>query len=159
MTTVTVISVGTLKESYLKEAVAEYKKRLAQYARVEEISIKEETIKNEDDKSEIKRALTAEAQRILASIPKGAYKIALCVEGKEYDSPALADVISRACDEKGRIALIIGSSHGLADEVKSAADLKLSISKLTFPHQLMRPILLEAIYRSFTIIHGKRYHK
>ena len=159
MTEIALISVGSLKESYLKDATNEYKKRLSQYAKVDEINLKEETIKNEDDKSEIKWALTAEAQRIIASIPKGAYKIALCVEGKEYDSPSLADVISRACDEKGRIALIIGSSHGLADEVKAVADLKLSISKLTFPHQLMRPILLEAIYRSFTIIHGKRYHK
>lgn len=159
MIQLTLITVGTLKESYLKEAVAEYKKRLLQYAKVDEVCLKEEKIQNEDDRSEIERALATEAERILAAIPKDSYKIALCVEGKEYDSPALAALIGKACDEKGKISLIIGSSHGLSDTVKQAADLKLSISKLTFPHQLMRPVLMEVIYRSFTIIAGKRYHK
>ena len=156
---ITLVSVGTLKEKYLTEAVTEYKKRLSQYARVEEINIKEETIRNEDDTSEITRALDAEADKILSSIPKDAFKIALCVEGVQYSSEGLAKVIGGACDTVGKIALIIGSSHGLSPKVKSAADIKLSISKLTFPHQLMRPVLFEAIYRSFTILHGKRYHK
>ena len=159
MATLTLISVGTLKESYLKEAVNEYKKRISTYARVDEISLKEEAIKNEDDSSEIDRALNNEGERILAAIPKDSYKIALCVEGTQYDSPALARVISSALDASGKITLIIGSSHGLAESVKKKCDVRLSVSKLTFPHQLMRPILLEAIYRSFTIIHGKRYHK
>ena len=159
MATLTLISVGTLKEAYLKEAVNEYKKRISTYARVDEISLKEETIKNEDDSSEIERALNSEGERILAAIPKDSYKIALCVEGTQYDSPALARVISSALDASGKITLIIGSSHGLSDTVKKKCDVRLSISKLTFPHQLMRPILLEAIYRSFTIMHGKRYHK
>ena len=159
MIQLTLITVGTLKENYLKEAVAEYKKRLLQYAKVDEVCLKEEKIQNEDDRSEIERALATEAERILAAVPKDSYKIALCVEGKEYDSPALAALIGKACDEKGKISLIIGSSHGLSDTVKQAADLKLSISKLTFPHQLMRPVLMEVIYRSFTIIAGKRYHK
>ena len=159
MATLTLISVGTLKEDYLKEAVAEYKKRLSQYAKVEEISLKEEAIKNEDDRSEIKRALDAEGSRILSSAPKDSYKIALCVEGKEYDSPALAALIGSAIDSKGKITFIIGSSHGLSDDVKRASDLKLSFSSLTFPHQLMRVILAEAVYRSFSIIHGGKYHK
>lgn len=159
MIQLSIITVGTLKEGYLKEAVAEYKKRLAQYARVDEICLKEEAIKNEDDSSEVKRALDAEAIKILAAIPKDSYTIALCVEGKEYDSPGLARLISDASDAKGRITLIIGSSHGLSPTVKSAADSRISFSKLTFPHQLMKVILMEAIYRSFTIIAGKRYHK
>jgi 23S rRNA (pseudouridine1915-N3)-methyltransferase len=159
MAEITVISVGTLKEGYLKDAVAEYKKRLSQYARVEEICLKEETIRNEDDQSEIKRALDAEGTKILAAIPKDSYTIALCVEGKEYDSPALARLIGNAIDEQGRITLIIGSSHGLSETVKSFCDTKLSFSKLTFPHQLMKVILMEAIYRSFTILAGKKYHK
>ena len=159
MAEITLINVGTLKESYWKDALSEYKKRLSQYAKVDEVNIKEEQIKNEDDKSEIARALSLEGQRILAAVPKGAYKIALCVEGREYDSISLASVIESALDKGGKIALIIGSSHGLCDEVKKSSDLKLSISRLTFPHQLMRPVLLEVIYRSFTIIHGKRYHK
>lgn len=159
MVQITFISVGTLKEGYLREAVAEYKKRLSQYAKVDEINIKEEQIKNEDDQSEINRALEYEGEKILQAIPKDSYKIMLCVEGREYDSPALAKLIESACDQKGKLSFVIGSSHGMAKSVKDSADLKLSISKLTFPHQLMRPVLLEAIYRSFTIIHGKRYHK
>ena len=159
MATLTLISVGTLKEDYLKQAVAEYKKRLSQYAKVEEISLKEEAIKNEDDPSEIKRALDAEGVRILNSAPKDSYKIAMCVEGKEYDSPALAALLGSAIDSKGKITLIIGSSHGLSDNVKKECDARISVSKLTFPHQLMRVILAEALYRSFTILAGKKYHK
>ena len=159
MVNISVISVGTIKEQYLKDAISEYKKRLSQYARVEEINIKEIAIKNEDDKSEISRALEAEGEKIIAAIPKDTYKIAMCVEGKEYDSPALASLISEAADRCGKIALIIGSSHGLSDTVKRECDARLSISRLTFPHQLMRAVLMEILYRSFTIIAGKRYHK
>ena len=159
MANITLISVGTLKEGYLKEAVSEYKKRLSQYARVDEVNIKEERIANEDDQSEISRALDSEADKILAAIPKGAGKIALCVEGKQYDSVALARLIGKMNDESGKIALIIGSSHGLSDKVKKECDVRLSVSALTFPHQLMRVILFEALYRSFTILAGKKYHK
>ena len=159
MTTVTIISVGTLKENYLKDAVSEYKKRLSQYARVDEINIKEEKINNEDDNAEISRALDSEADKILAAIPKDSMKIALCVEGKSYDSPALARIIGRMVDERGKITLIIGSSHGLSERVKQDCNVRLSVSALTFPHQLMRVILMETLYRSFTILAGKRYHK
>ena len=159
MAAITLISVGTLKENYLKDAVAEYKKRLSQYAKVDEINLKEETIKNEDDPTEIKRALESEGDRIIAAFPKDSYRIAMCVEGKEYDSVALSHLISDAIDQKGRIALVIGSSHGLAERVKAECDTRLSVSKLTFPHQLMRVMLYEILYRSFTILAGKRYHK
>ena len=159
MVQLTVISVGTLKEAYLKEAISEYKKRLSQYARVEEINIKEELIKNEDDRSEIRRALDTEGDKILSAIPKDSAVIALCVEGKEYDSSGLASLIGKLSDERGKITLIIGSSHGLSDRVKSAAVTRLSVSRMTFPHQLMRVMLMEALYRSFTILAGKRYHK
>ena len=159
MANLTVISVGTLKEKYLIDAVDEYKKRLSAYARVEEINIKEERISNEDDEGEIKRALDAEGDKILAHIPKGTSSIALCVEGKQLDSPALASLIGRMNDETGRIAVVIGSSHGLSDKVKQRCDFSLSISHLTFPHQLIRVVLMEALYRSFTILKGKKYHK
>ncbi len=159
MMQLTVITVGTLKEDYLKDAVAEYKKRLSQYAKVEEISVKEERIADEDNSSQIERALRAEGERILASLPKGAYTVALCVEGKKYSSEGLAELVRTAYDSCGKLALIIGSSHGLSREVKAMADVRLSISDMTFPHQLMRVILLEALYRSFTIISGKKYHK
>ena len=159
MANITLITVGTLKENYLKDAVAECKKRLSQYARVDEINLKEERIVNEDDASEVRRALESEGERILAAIPKGSGKIALCVEGKQYDSVALAGLIGRMADESGKITLIIGSSHGLADKVKKECDVRLSVSALTFPHQLMRVVLYEALYRSFTILAGKKYHK
>ena len=159
MIQLTLISVGTLKEDYLREAVAEYKKRLSQFARVDEINIKEETIRNEDSQSEIDRALTLEGDKIIAAMPRDSYKIALCVEGREMNSPSLASLISDAADATGKITLVIGSSHGLSEKVKSECKTRLSVSKMTFPHQLMRVILYEALYRSFTIIHGKKYHK
>ena len=159
MAQITVISVGTLKEGYLKEAVAEYKKRLSQYARVDVIELNEERISDEENALEIKKALERESEKILPRIPKGSYKIALCVEGKEYSSEELAKIVDSAVSGTGKLALIIGSSHGLSDSVKRECDLRLSFSRLTFPHQLMRAILFEALYRSFTIIHGKKYHK
>lgn len=159
MANVTIISVGTIKEDYLRSALDEYKKRISQFAKIEEISIKEEKIADEDSSAQIKKALVTEGEKITAAIPQGSFKIALCIEGAAYSSEELAKVIDRACDTHGKIAFIIGSSHGLSPEVKAACDLKLSFSKMTFPHQLMRVILTEAIYRSFTIIKGKRYHK
>ncbi len=157
--TVTIITVGTLKEGYLKEAVAEYKKRLSQYARVDEVELKEERIRDEDDPKEVADALEREAAKILGAIPEGAYKIALCVEGKLHTSEELAEIVGEAEDRCGKLALVIGSSHGLSDTVKRAADRRISFSRLTFPHQLIRVNLYEAIYRSFTILRGKRYHK
>lgn len=159
MANLTFITVGSLKEGYLREAVAEYKKRLSQYAKTEQIELKEERIANEDNRAEIEAALSKEADKILAAIPKDAYKIALCVEGKQYSSEELARLIGDGCDKSGKIAFIIGSSYGLSEKVKRECDLKLSFSKLTFPHQLMKVVLFEATYRSFTILAGKRYHK
>ena len=157
--TVSFITVGSLKESYLKEAVAEYKKRITQYARVEEIELKEERVNNEDDPKEIARALDREGEKILTQLQGNTVKVALCVEGKQYSSEELAELVKAAQDKCGRIAFIIGSSHGLSPAVKAAADYRLSFSRLTFPHQLMRVNLYEATYRSFTIIAGKKYHK
>ncbi len=159
MTQITVISVGTLKEDYLRVGVEEYKKRLSAFARVDEVNIKEERIYNESDAAEIEGALRKEGEKILASIPKDSYKIALCIEGKEFSSEELSARVCEACDARGRIALIIGSSHGLSKSVKDACELRLSFSKMTFPHQLMRVMLFEALYRSFSIIANKSYHK
>ena len=159
MANVTIISVGSLKEGYLREAVAEYKKRLSQYARVEEIELKEERINDENNRAEIESALSKEADKIIAAIPKDALKIALCVEGKQYTSEELAKLVGEGNDRGGKIAFVIGSSYGLSEKVKKECDVRLSFSKLTFPHQLMKVVLFEAVYRSFTILHGKRYHK
>ena len=159
MANVTIITVGTLKESYLREAVSEYKKRLSQYAKVDEVELKEERINNEDNRAEIESALSKEADKILSAIPKDALKIALCVEGKQYTSEELSRLIGEGCDKGGKIAFVIGSSYGLSERVKRECDVRLSFSKLTFPHQLMKVILFESVYRSFTILAGKRYHK
>ena len=159
MVTLKIISVGTLKEDYLKEAVDEYKKRLMQFARVEEVNLKEEKINDENNRTEILSALKKEGERIIKAAPRDSVRIALCVEGQERSSEEFASLISKAADKCGKITLIIGSSHGLSDEVKHDADFRISFSKMTFPHQLMRVILTEALYRAFTIISGKKYHK
>ena len=159
MANVTIITVGSLKEGYLREAVAEYKKRLSQYARVDEVELKEERINDENNRAEIESALSKEADKIIAAIPKDALKIALCVEGKQYTSEELAKLVGEGNDRGGKIAFVVGSSYGLSEKVKKECDVRLSFSKLTFPHQLMKVVLFEAVYRSFTILHGKRYHK
>ncbi len=159
MAQIKIISVGTLKENYLREAICEYKKRIMQFSDVEEINIKEEKINDENNRAEIISALEKEAEKIIKAAPRDSVRIALCVEGRELSSEDFATLISSAIDKSGKISFIIGSSHGLSESVKRDADFKLSFSKMTFPHQLMRVILTEAVYRAFTIINGKKYHK
>ena len=159
MTQITLITVGTLKENYLRTAAAEYVKRLSAYAQVNTVELREARIPNEDDSAAVAAALDSEADAILAHIPRGASVFALCIEGKQLSSEELAVRIGEACDRSGKLCFIIGSSHGLSPRVKAAADLRLSFSRMTFPHQLMRVLLLEAIYRSETILAGKKYHK
>ena len=159
MVNVKLITVGNLKESYLREAEAEYIKRLGGFCRFENISLKEAKLPENPSASEIEKALEAEAKQILSYLSPRAYKIALCIEGKQYTSEELSLLVDRAAEERGEICLVIGSSHGLSESVKSACDLRLSFSKLTFPHQLMKIILLEAIYRAFNISKGTKYHK
>ena len=159
MIQVTVITVGTLKEGYWRDAMAEYEKRLCAFCKPQILQLKEARLGDDPSKGEIDAALSEEGKRILASVPPRAYKIALCVEGKQFSSEELAERLDGILSQSGSIALIIGSSHGLSDEVKRACDMRLSFSKLTFPHQLMRVVLLEAMYRSFNIIKGTKYHK
>lgn len=156
---VTFITVGSLKEKYLVDAVAEYHKRLSSYARVELIELKEVKLSNENNTMEIANALKEEGAKIIERIPDGAYVVSLCVEGKSIDSLAFAKLVGEAQDRSGKICFIIGSSYGLADAVKSRSDYKLSLSRLTYPHQLARVMLYESVYRSFAILNGKRYHK
>ena len=159
MINLSIITVGSLKEDYLRRAVAEYEKRLMAYCRPNIVELKEVKLSDSPSKKEIDAALLAESEKILAAIPPRAYKIALCVEGKQMPSEKLAATIEEASQTHSDVCFIIGSSYGLSDKVKSAADLRLSFSELTFPHQLMRVICAEAVYRSFTIIKGTRYHK
>jgi len=156
---VKLIVVGNLKEGYLRDAAAEYAKRLGGFCRFSTVELKEEKLPDAPSEREISAALSKEAERIIAEIPKKAYKIALCVEGKQLSSEELAQRIDAVSATHGEICLIIGSSHGLDDSVKNACDMRLSVSKLTFPHQLMRVVLMEAVYRGFNIIKGTRYHK
>ena len=159
MLQLTVITVGTLKEAYWREALAEYEKRLSAFCKPNLIQLKETKLPDDPAQSEINAALADEAKRILAVVPARSYKIALCVEGKQFSSEELAQKIESACTESSSLCLVIGSSYGLAPEVKAACDLRLSVSKLTFPHQMMRVLLLEVLYRSFSILKGSKYHK
>ncbi|MBQ8208361.1 MAG: 23S rRNA (pseudouridine(1915)-N(3))-methyltransferase RlmH [Clostridia bacterium] len=159
MITVKLITVGNLKESYLREAEAEYTKRLGAFCRFENIQIREVKLPENPSAGEIDTALRNEAKAILGAMPPRSYKIAMCVEGKQKSSEELAAMMERASGEYSELCFVIGSSHGLHESVKKACDLRLSVSELTFPHQLMRVILLEAVYRGFNIIKGTKYHK
>ncbi|MBO5203504.1 MAG: 23S rRNA (pseudouridine(1915)-N(3))-methyltransferase RlmH [Clostridia bacterium] len=159
MVGVKIITVGTLKEAYLRDAAAEYEKRLSAFCKLSQTNLKEEKLPDSPSASEINNALSKEAERILAEMPRRAYKIALCVEGRQLSSEELAEKLGDVSATHGEVCIVIGSSHGLDESVKSACDLRLSFSRLTFPHQLMRVILLEAIYRGFNILKGTHYHK
>jgi 23S rRNA (pseudouridine1915-N3)-methyltransferase len=145
MIKVNIVCVGKIKEAFYRDAVAEYVKRLSRFCKTEIREIAEGKNLEEEGKDIIKAA-------------KG-YVIALCVEGQKLTSPALAERVKKLCDAGQEITFIIGSSCGLSEEVKNFADYKLSFSDMTFPHQLMRVILCEQIYRAFMINAGSEYHK
>ena len=160
MIQLTVITVGNLKEGYWCEAVAEYEKRLRAFCKPTVLQLKEARLSDNPSEGEIRAALADEGRRILDAIPPRSYSIALCVEGRQFSSEELAARLESVLStESGSLCLVIGSSHGLADEVKAACQLRLSVSKLTFPHQMMRVLLLEVLYRSFSILKGTKYHK
>ena len=156
---VTLITVGTLKEPYLSDAAAEYRKRLAAFCDLREVNLPEERIADENDPRAVAAALTKEGEKILAALPQSTPLVALCVEGKQLSSEEFADAVGLFGDAGGTLAFVVGSSHGLSPAVKEKATLKLSYSKMTFPHQLMRVIFLESLYRAYSIRAGKRYHK
>lgn len=156
----TVICTGSLKEKYWKEAEAEYAKRMKRFGGWNVVELPEVTLPERPSQKEIDQALKKEGEAILKKLPGQSYPIALCVEGKPYSSEELAALVARVPREgKSEIALIIGSSHGLAPEVKAACSLRLSISPMTFPHQMMRVILAEQFYRAHKINANESYHK
>ncbi len=159
MLNVKIYVTGTLKEQYYKDAIAEYKKRLQAYCRLEVIEYKEYKLPENPSQKQIEQALTAEGQRILADISPRAYKIAMCVEGKQLSSEEFSERLDEIAASHGEVALIIGSSFGLSDEVKRASDFRMSVSKMTLTHQMLRVWLLEIIYRCLSISHGGKYHK
>lgn len=159
MIQVTVITVGTLKEAYWRDALAEYEKRLGAFCSYRAVHLKEERLSDHPSQKEIDAALENEGKRMLAAIPPRAYCIALCVEGKQFSSEGLAKKLEEVSAQRGALCLLIGSSFGLSPTVKAASDLQLSVSELTFPHQMMQVLLLEVLYRCFGILKGTKYHK
>ena len=158
MFTVNIIAVGRLKEEYLRMASAEYSKRLQAFCTLRITEIDECRLSDRPSEKEIKNALETEAKSIMKHA--GGFIVPMCIEGKQMKSEALSakfeEIAVSGCSE---ISFVIGSSYGLADSVKNSANLRLSMSEMTFPHQLARIMLLEQIYRAFMISSGKSYHK
>lgn len=160
MLNVTLLCVGKLKEEYWRAACAEYEKRLGAFCRFRLVEVAEERLPDNPSPAQIAATVEAEGKRLLEKLPKEAAVIPLCIEGKEIDSPALAAYVERlTVAGTSHIALVIGGSWGLSDEVKSRAALRLSMSPMTFPHQLARVMVLEQVYRAFQISGGGKYHK
>lgn len=157
---ITVIAVGKIKEKYYRDAVAEYGKRLARYCRFEIIEVEDEKTPDKAGEALEEQIREKEAERILRHVRQDAYVITLEIQGKKMDSDAFADTIEKlGTYGKSHIQFIIGGSLGLHKSVSMRAETKVSFSDMTFPHQLMRVILSEQIYRAYRIIHGEPYHK
>ena len=160
MLTVNLICIGKIKEKYWTDAIFEYKKRLSAFCKFNIIEIDEEKTFNNPNSSQINSILNAEGKRILNSISKGSSVISMCIEGKQLTSPELAKKLGDiTLSGKSSVDFIIGGSWGLSDEVKAKSDFKLSMSKMTFPHQMARVVLTEQIYRAFEILNNGKYHK
>lgn len=160
MINIDIIAIGDIKEKYLKDAIKEYEKRLRPYISLTIIELAEEKLANNYSDKDIDQAMDKEGQAILSRINPRSYVISLCIEGKQMDSEKFSEKIADiALDGYSHITFIIGGSNGLSEKVKSKSNHKLSFSKMTFPHQLMRVILLEQIYRAFRIMKNEPYHK
>lgn len=155
------ICVGKLKESWWRDAAAEYSKRIGGYASLKIIEANESRLPDKPSQKEIEQALSAEAEQIRKyASEKKAYNIAMCIEGRQMSSEELAQAIqSASINGFGSVNFIIGSSFGLAKDIKDSSQLRLSISKMTLPHQLARVVLTEQIYRALSIINNGKYHK
>lgn len=157
---ITIVTVGKIKEKYLKDAIAEYSKRLSKYCKLEIVEVPDE--KTPDNASEVVEdsIRSKEAERILKHVKDDSFVITLEINGKQLTSEELADKIEKlGVQGTSHITFIIGGSIGLGKEVLAKSNFALSFSKMTFPHQLMRVILLEQIYRSYRIMNGEPYHK
>ena len=148
-----IITIGSIKEKYLKEAIEEYKKRISKYTNLEIIELKDEGLVEEE------KSVKLEAEKIEKHLNDKDYIITLEIEGKEYTSLEFAEKLRMIQIEKSNITFIIGGSYGLAYSIKNKAKMHLSFSKMTFPHQLFRVILLEQIYRAYKINNNESYHK
>ena len=147
------ITVGTIKEKYLKDAIEEYTKRIKKYTNIELIEVKDEGLVEES------KAISLEAEKIKKHLSPRDYIITMEIEGKQLTSEEFSDKLNQIQIENSNIVFIIGGSYGLSDEIKQMAKLHLSFSKMTFPHQLFRVLLLEQIYRCYKILNNESYHK
>lgn len=160
MIRISVITVGKLKEKYFLSASDEYLKRLSRYCRINVIEVEPYKASEHPSKKEITDCIADEGRRILQRIPADAHVTALCIEGDMTDSETLSrEIASQAASGVGHRVYIIGGSYGLSDDVKARADRRLSMSRMTFPHQMARVMLLEQLYRAFMIETGGTYHK
>ena len=156
---ISIICVGKLKEKYLKDAIEEYTKRLSRFAKVEIIEIPDQKIPDNASPKECEIILLKEGEQILSKIKNDSFVISMCIEGELVSSEELANLIQKTSMTKSSICFIIGGSLGLSDAVKKRADKKISFGRITLPHQLMRVVLSEQIYRSFKINANENYHK
>jgi len=157
---ITIIAVGKIKEKFYRDAIDEYSKRLSKYCKLEIKEVADEKTPDHASDAVNAQILVKEGERIKNLIPKDSYVIVLAIEGKKYDSVEFAGMIDNAgIHGVSNITFIIGGSLGIADEIKKAAQGRISFSDMTFPHQLMRVILLEQIYRGYKIIAKEPYHK
>ncbi len=160
MQNVTLICIGKLKEQYLRDAVAEYVKRLSVLCKLSIVELPAEKLSDNPSQKEIENALDSEGKKILEKIPKGAFVYTMCIEGKQKTSEELSrEMEDLAVRGFGSVAFIIGGSFGLSEKVKAVSNFRLSMSKMTFPHQVARVMLLEQIYRAMQISAGTKYHK
>lgn len=156
---INIVCVGKLKEQYLKDGCEEYIKRLGAYSKVNVIEVAEEKCSDNPSAAQIKNVIEKEGKRILSKISKGSFVVPLCIEGKEYSSPDFSSELEKAGMNYSSLTFVIGGSFGLSEEVKALGKLKLSFGKMTLPHQLARMVLLEQIYRAFSISSHSKYHK
>ena len=160
MLNIKLICVGRMREKFYIDAFREYQKRLQGYCRLELTELPEERLGENPSAAGIQNALTKEGQEILKNVPADAYLVALCVEGRQMPSEGVAGLIAgRENSGKPKLCFVIGGSFGLSEAVKARADLRLSMSEMTFPHHLARVMLIEQVYRGFKINEGARYHK
>ena len=157
---ISILCVGKVKEKFYRDAIDEFSKRLSRYCKLEIVEVADEKTPDQASETEMKQIKDKEGERLLKNIKEDSYVICLCIDGKQLDSEELAYKIDQlGIQGTSHICLIIGGSLGLSEMVIKRADMKLSFSKMTFPHQLMRVILLEQIYRAYRIINNEPYHK
>lgn len=158
MFTVTIIAIGKLKEPWLREGMGEYEKRLSAYCTLNILELPEYRLPDSPSPAQVEKGLVEEGKAILEKVGRTPFA-ALCIEGKELSSQAFAQLLRDRQQAGGAFAFVIGGSHGLSPEVKERAALRLSVSPMTFPHQLFRVMLAEQLYRGFSILNGGKYHK